>query len=148
MQEQLDITYTDTWDTLHTRLNELQMTYQECLQSSLWFAAVRKANSRGCYNLCEFCNSPRDDLHHSSYKLLLTQRELRNVYPACNEHHTMLHNLARTYGISVRLATNILRSTENRLSRETIEMINPHCMKELPDFLRQYKPCKTLDLLK
>lgn len=118
----LDITYQDTWETRKSRLNELGFTnYQEFLNSRFWKETREKAATRNNYSSCEICGDKNVHLHHSSYKWLGTKDELRCINAFCSLHHSMIHKLAKTSGISVRLSTNLFRSkaTNKRVLSES-----------------------------
>lgn len=103
----LDEIYADTWDRREHNL--AGMTYGEYLESDHWQRVKEKATSRSNYQKCEFCNSTQVELHHTSYKWILTDNELRVILSLCREHHQEIHDLARTKNVSVRAATNLLR---------------------------------------
>jgi hypothetical protein len=100
----LDVTYSDTWDV---RQKNLEISYSEFLNSDHWLAVKRKAKSRRkTYGKCMFCGSTHNiDLHHTSYKWIGTNHELRNVIPLCRFHHKEVHDYAKENGFSVRIAT-------------------------------------------
>ena len=103
----LDEIYVDTWDRRERNL--AGMTYGEYLESDHWQQVKDKAKSRPNYQKCEFCNSTEVELHHTSYKWLLTDNELRVIISLCRVHHQEIHDLAHANNISVRVATNLLR---------------------------------------
>jgi uncharacterized LabA/DUF88 family protein len=103
----LDEIYADTWDRREENLG--RMTYGQYLQSDHWQRIKEKARKRPNYKKCEFCTSTEVELHHTSYKWILTNNELLVIISLCREHHQQIHDLAKAKNISVRLATNILR---------------------------------------
>lgn len=106
------MTYDDTWATRDKSLRRLGLTnYEEFLRSEHWIHMGKKAQGRENYKICEACGM-RDglDLHHSSYKLIGTSRELINVNAFCRKCHANIHNLARESGVSVRICTNLCRA--------------------------------------
>ena len=145
--QQLDMTYEDTWNTRELRLSELGITYSEFLSSEHWLDTIKKSYSRSCYNNCDFCSKPRIDLHHSSYKWLMTKDELRVVYPTCRIHHKLVHDLCKEFGISVRLGTRVLRNPFNQYTMKQIQRISPRFKSEFVDFLRPYPNCTALERL-
>jgi len=100
----LDEIYADTWDRRAERLGD--HTYEEFLNSDHWASVKRLAGERPNYQKCEFCPCTEVELHHTSYKWIWTRYELRCVISLCRRHHQEVHDLARTRGVSVRLATN------------------------------------------
>ncbi len=104
---ELDEIYADTW--LRRDINLGQITYEEYLKSDNWNSVKAKANKRLNYKKCEFCDSQEVELHHTSYKWIMTREELRVIISLCREHHQEIHDLAKAENISVRLATNQLR---------------------------------------
>lgn len=105
---ELDEVYADTWARRDANLGE--MTYADYLRSEHWAQVRQKASDRPSYQKCEFCNSMDIELHHTSYKWILTKHELRTVISLCREHHQAVHDLAKADGVSVRIATNTLRT--------------------------------------
>lgn len=103
----LDEVYADTWDRRDVNLGT--QTYGEYLSSSHWQAVKAKASKRVNYKTCECCDSTRVELHHTSYKWINTTNELRTIVALCRVHHQEVHDLAKTTGVSVRLATNTTR---------------------------------------
>jgi len=103
----VDEIYADTWGTRERNL--AGMTYGEYLESDYWQIVKTKAKSRPNYQKCEFCTSTQIELHHTSYKWLRTNNELRVIISLCRDHHREIHDLAKTSNISVRVATNHLR---------------------------------------
>jgi hypothetical protein len=118
----LDEIHADTWGRRERNLRG--MTYGEYLDSDHWQRVKVKASLRPNYRKCEFCNSTQVELHHTSYKWVLSDRELLVIISLCRVHHQEVHDLARTSDISVRVATNLLRRTykpdfrkQNRLEK-------------------------------
>lgn len=107
MLPELDEIYSDTWDRRDLMLNGI--SYGDYLKSSHWKSIKAKAHKRPNYKKCEFCDCQDVELHHTSYKLLFNRRELINIIALCREHHQEVHDLAKSEGISVRVATNKLR---------------------------------------
>ncbi|WP_267112821.1 hypothetical protein [Xanthomonas sacchari] len=103
----LDEIYADTW--IRRDMNLGDQKYCDYLSSEHWKKVKAKAKSRPNYQKCEFCNSLEVELHHTSYKWILTKNELRAIISLCRDHHQEVHDLARSRGISVRIATNSLR---------------------------------------
>ena len=103
----LDEIYADTWDVRERQLSGT--TYGEYLKTPHWQAVKAKARARPNYQKCEFCNSIEIELHHTSYKWIYTENELRVIISLCRDHHQEIHNLAKVDNISVRVATNLLR---------------------------------------
>lgn len=103
----LDEIYADTWIRRDKNLG--QFRYDEYLASDHWKQVKAKASARPNYQKCEFCNSQCIELHHTSYKWILTEHELRTIISLCRDHHQEIHDLAKSQGISVRVATNTLR---------------------------------------
>lgn len=99
----LDYTYQDTWDRRFKNLKG--MSYQDYLKSDHWKGVKEKASKRENYKRCECCGDYKVELHHRSYKSILTKDELRNIIALCREHHQEVHDLAKDEQISVRLAT-------------------------------------------
>ena len=106
--KELDEVYADTWVRRDANLGE--MTYADYLRSAHWAQVRQKAVSRPNYLKCEFCDSTEIELHHTSYKWILTKHELRAVISLCRAHHQEVHDLAKGSGVSVRIATNTLRA--------------------------------------
>ncbi len=104
---ELDEIYADTWDRRSINLGK--MTYGEYLLSDHWKVVKLKAYKRPNYKKCEFCDSTKIELHHTSYKWVLTDNELRCIIALCRDHHQEIHDLAKSSKISVRLAGNELR---------------------------------------
>lgn len=104
----LDEIYADTWGRREQRL--AGMTYGEYLASDHWALVKQKAADRPNYKKCEFCTSTIVELHHTSYKWILTPHELRTIISLCRAHHQEVHDLARSSDLSVRVATNELRT--------------------------------------
>lgn len=103
----LDYTIGDTWNT---RIKSLgNSTYQDYLKSDHWKSVKKKASSRPNYQKCEFCQSTDVELHHTSYKCILTKFELRCIISLCRKHHQEIHNYSVENKCSVRIATNNLR---------------------------------------
>lgn len=113
MQE-LDYSYEDTW---LRRESKLKMSYQEFLKSDYWYNVKLKAWKRKeTYGRCLFCGSTKNiELHHITYKWIFTKDELRGIIALCREHHEEVHKYARENQISIRIASNILRSKYNPL---------------------------------
>jgi hypothetical protein len=103
----LDVTINDTWRNRELNLGDL--TYIEYLKSDHWKELKKKAISRPNYQKCEFCNSEKIELHHTSYKYILTKFELRNIISVCRYHHQEIHDYSNDKKVSVRIATNHLR---------------------------------------
>lgn len=103
----LDKTYDDTRSTREVKLSG--MTYEEYLKSDHWAKVKAKASKRPNYQKCEFCDSTEVELHHTSYKWILTKDELNTIISLCRNHHQEVHDLARSDGLSVRVATIRLR---------------------------------------
>lgn len=103
----LDEIYADTWDRRDIMIGT--MRYSDYLASDHWNAVKKKALERPNYRKCEFCNSEQVELHHTSYKWILTPKELLVIISLCRKHHQEVHDLASAEGISVRVATNRLR---------------------------------------
>lgn len=103
----VDYTFEDTWNRRSNNLNN--MTYEEYLKSEHWQKVKRKAKRRLNYQKCEFCESKNVELHHITYKWILTPFELRGIISLCRKHHQDVHDLAKEKNISVRLATTELR---------------------------------------
>lgn len=117
----LDEIYADTW--IRRDINLGQFSYVEYLASEHWRKVKAKASARPNYQKCEFCNNQNIELHHTSYKWILTEHELRTIISLCRDHHQEIHDFAKSQGISVRVATNIFRkrykldySAPNRVS--------------------------------
>ena len=104
----LDEIYADTWARRDFNLG--QMLYSEYLQSEHWARVKEKTNNRQNYKKCEFCDSIDIEFHHTSYKWIMTRHELRTIISLCRTHHQEVHDLAKSNNISVRRATNALRS--------------------------------------
>ena len=97
-------------DTYKIRLENLNgLTYNEYLKSEHWKKVKEKAKSRLNYQSCEFCNSKKVELHHTSYKWINTNRELSCIIALCRKHHQEVHDFSFKEKISVRIATNRLR---------------------------------------
>ena len=107
--KKLDYTYTDTWVRRESNLQDI--TYEKYLQSDWWKEIKKKANKRKkSYSKCQFCDTTHNiDLHHTSYKWIFTNRELSVIIPLCRKHHYEVHEYAKKYKTSVRIATNELR---------------------------------------
>lgn len=103
----LDEIHADTWGRREQNLRG--MTYGEYLASEHWTAVKQKAAGRPNYKKCEFCLSTAVELHHTSDKWVLTERELLTIISLCREHHQEVHDLAWSTNLSVRKATNELR---------------------------------------
>ena len=103
----LDEVYADTWDRREINLGT--QTYGEYLDSVEWKGVKSKAAKRKNYQKCECCTSTKVELHHTSYKWINTPHELRTIVALCRTHHQEVHDLAKTTGTSVRLATNATR---------------------------------------
>lgn len=99
--------YADTW--MRREINLGTFSYAEYLESSHWKQVKEKAQSRPNYKKCEFCSSTNIELHHTSYKWIFTKHELKTIISLCRDHHQEVHNVAKELGISVRIATNMLR---------------------------------------
>jgi hypothetical protein len=106
--KELDEVYADTWARRDATLGE--MTYADYLRSEHWALVRKKAAGRPNYQKCEFCDSLDIELHHTSYKWILTKHELRTVISLCRTHHQAVHDLAKASGASVRVATNLMRA--------------------------------------
>jgi protein-tyrosine-phosphatase len=104
---ELDYSYQDTWERRKIALGGI--TYKQYLESQHWKEVKTKAKSRPNYQKCEFCESTKIDLHHTSYKWIGTKDELRCIIALCRKHHQEVHDLAKEKKTSVRLATNELR---------------------------------------
>lgn len=103
----LDTTFTDTWNTRKSKLNKI--SYTEYLNSDEWSAIKRKALGRDRYKKCYVCGSKHNiELHHMSYNTIGTT-DLRNIRALCRNHHQEIHDFAKKYNISVRLATRKYR---------------------------------------
>lgn len=98
----LDTTYFDTWSMRERQLSG--MTYAEYLISPHWAQVKIKARKRLNYRKCEFCDSTKTELHHTSYKWILTKHELRTIISLCRDHHQEIHDLAKADQVSVRFA--------------------------------------------
>lgn len=116
----LDAVYADTWIRRDANLGE--QSYAAYLASDHWQQVKAKAKARPNYQKCEFCDSRDIELHHTSYKWILTKHELRTIISLCRAHHEEVHTTARANRVSVRVATNLLRnrykpdfSAKNRL---------------------------------
>jgi hypothetical protein len=103
----LDRTYEDTWDRRLINLGCL--SYKEYLNSDHWKSVKLKASKRPSYQKCEFCESCDIELHHTTYKWILTPFELRSIISLCRKHHQEVHDLSKQTGKSVRVASNTLR---------------------------------------
>lgn len=139
-----DCTYKDTWITREVRLKELGMTYPEFLNSPMWRATIKKADSRIQYSTCEFCNRKREELHHANYKWLGTKNELSKVYAVCSEHHELVHELAKKSNLSVRLVTNYLRDPMSLRCNAEIKRYNPDFYSIFDSIIPKYSYVKTL----
>jgi hypothetical protein len=111
--EGLDENYLDTWIRRDSVLAKHGFTYREFLVSDHWRQIKKKAAQRSNYQKCTFCNCTNVELHHTSYKWLFTKDELRNIIALCRKHHEEIHDYAKDNDMSVRIATNILRSRYN-----------------------------------
>lgn len=109
----LDESYFDTYIRRDISLAKHGFTYEEFLVSDHWQQIKKKAAQRSNYRKCIFCNCTNVELHHTSYKWLFTKDELRNIIALCKEHHEEIHKYARHNNMSVRIATNIIRSRYN-----------------------------------
>jgi len=107
MTTRIDRTIQDTYTTRYENLNGLD--YQDYLKSDHWQMVKKKAKRRKAYQKCQFCDSKNIDLHHTSYKWILTKDELRSIIPLCRTHHQEVHDLSNKNKCSVRIATNELR---------------------------------------
>lgn len=107
MLPKLDEIYADTWDRRNLLLGDI--SYGDYLKSDHWKAIKLKASKRPNYKKCEFCDSTKVELHHTSYKFIFTKRELINIISLCRSHHQEVHDLAKHKNLSVRIATNQLR---------------------------------------
>lgn len=96
--------YGDTWNTRKDSLNG--MTYDEYLKTDHWFSIKRKARKRKYYQKCELCPETKIELHHKTYKFINTPQELQSIIPLCRYHHQEIHDYAKKYNLSVRIATN------------------------------------------
>jgi hypothetical protein len=105
--DDLDEIYADTWNRRTTNLGG--MSYAEYLKSDHWRSLKVKASRRPNYLKCEFCSSTDTELHHTSYKWIMTEQELRVIMSLCRAHHQEVHDAAKSCDISVRVATNLLR---------------------------------------
>jgi len=85
------------------------VAYEEYLKSDHWKQVKQKAFQRPNYQKCEFCDSTKVELHHKSYKWIGTKYELSVIIALCREHHQEVHDLAKSSGKSVRIATNGVR---------------------------------------
>ena len=103
----LDEIYADTWARRDMNLGTQR--YSDYLASAHWKNVKAKARARPNYQKCEFCDSVEVELHHTSYKWIMTQHELRTIISLCRDHHQEVHDVARSHGMSVRVATNVLR---------------------------------------
>ena len=75
----LDDTYEDTWIRRSEKLKESGMSYIEYLNSEHWFSVKEKASKRSNYKCCEICGCSKVELHHTSYKWIMTKDELRTI---------------------------------------------------------------------
>ena len=98
-----DYTYEDTWNRRIASLDG--MTYEDYLKSDHWKRVKYKASKRPNYQMCEFCDSTKVELHHKTYKWINTKFELSAIIAVCREHHQEIHYLAKENKISVRKAT-------------------------------------------
>lgn len=103
----LDEIYADTWDRREENL--AGTTYGAYLQTEHWKHVKEIAGKRPNYQKCEFCQSQQVELHHTSYKWIFTNNELRVIISLCRAHHQEIHDLAKVHNVSVRVATNLLR---------------------------------------
>lgn len=133
MKEILDYTYQDTWQRRQGRLETLGMNYEEYLMSQHWQDIRNKALKRKNYQKCECCSEVNNlHLHHSSYKWLGdSKNELRTLNSFCDHHHKYIHELAKRYNISVRLATNYLRDPQSKITKDSILAYGNELTKEL-----------------
>ena len=121
----LDMTYSDTWNTRKERLIELGMSsYEQYLESQYWKITKKKALKRPNYQKCEICGNSEVDLHHTSYNWLGTKFELRSINSFCRYHHSIIHELAKETGVSVRLCTNLMRDPTSKNSTEQVLSVN------------------------
>ena len=104
---ELDEIYADTWIRRDSVLGSF--SYAQYLESEHWQQVKAKASARPNYQKCEFCDSQNVELHHTSYKWIWTEHELRTIISLCRDHHQEIHVLAKEKGISVRVATSSLR---------------------------------------
>lgn len=103
----LDEIFADTWGRRSVNLNGI--SYKDYLLSDHWKGIKLKASKRPNYKKCEFCDCQKVELHHTSYKWLWHKSELNVIIALCRKHHQEVHDLAKTTGLSVRLATTKLR---------------------------------------
>ncbi len=108
----LDEIYADTWNRRNSNIGSRggSMTYEQYLASEHWKKIKAKARKRPNYQKCEFCNNTKVELHHTNYKWILTNDELRAIISLCRFHHQEVHNFAKSKQVSVRIATNTLRN--------------------------------------
>lgn len=136
--KEYDYTYEDTWERRSSQIGLIGTSYAEFLLSDHWKTCVAKANTRTCYDHCEFCNRKRDHLHHATYKHLGTKSELMGVYPVCKEHHQMIHELSKESKLSVRLVTLYFRNPNNHVCNKHIKKLNPGFYDMIPPYLEKY----------
>lgn len=135
--EGLDECYSDTWVRRDAALSKFGLTYKEFLASDHWLNVKIKAMKRSNYHKCTFCSNRKIELHHTSYKWLFTKDELRNVIALCREHHEEIHNYAKSHNMSVRIATNLLRSRYNSTDRSHLSRLGKY-KKYFPVVLEEY----------
>lgn len=117
----LDEIYSDTWDRREQNLRGV--SYADYLKSDHWAEVRRKASKRANYKKCEFCECTDVDLHHTSYKWIWTDQELRCIVALCRVHHQEVHDLAKASRLSVRLATNQLRKKYKETRNESMQSV-------------------------
>lgn len=100
-------TFSDTWIT---RASKLKTSYKDYLKSDHWKALKKKAKRRKRYKKCLFCGNTKVELHHTTYKWIYTKKELLGIIPLCRKHHQAVHDYASKHQLSIRIATNHLKS--------------------------------------
>jgi hypothetical protein len=102
----LDITYKDTWETRGLTPEE----YKVYLKSDEWKMIKSNAKKRKHYQKCWICKRKDNlEIHHRSYKWIGTKDCMRGLVAMCRDCHQDVHDYARIYHVSVRIATNRLK---------------------------------------
>jgi hypothetical protein len=97
--------YSDTWRVR----DEVLSNYYDYLESDEWKEIKIKLRKLKEYKKCKVCGSNWNiQLHHKTYKYLLTEQKCRGIVPVCGKCHKMIHEYAKKKDVSVLIATEKL----------------------------------------
>lgn len=128
----LEVSHSDTWRVRNEKLN---ISYKEYLNSDHWRNLKKTAAKRpNNYGSCRFCGCTKNiELHHKTYRWIMTPYDLSTIVPLCRTHHQEVHDYAKENNLPIEKATSFLTKkymNKNKLGVENSLVNNINAKKK------------------